>query len=57
MHRREYQSLTLAFHSKNMAKAKELIAKFQDEFEALLECDSGADNVYQFNMQFFSFDS
>ncbi len=47
---RDFTSIVMPINTKKMKAAKELIRKFQDDLESLLE-DSKADEVYSFNMQ------
>lgn len=49
---REFTSLTLPIKKSNIPKAKELIRRFIDEFDEIIEDESG-DSVYQLNLQFF----
>lgn len=49
---REITGLTLPIAKDNLAKAKELIKKFVDDFDSLVENTKG-DSVYQLNVQFF----
>lgn len=49
---RELNATTLALHHRDLAKAKQLIRKFQDQFCRTLEKGSG-DSVYQLGIQFF----
>lgn len=47
---RDFTSIVMPVNTKKIKAAKELIRKFQDDLESLLE-DSKADEVYTFNMQ------
>jgi uncharacterized protein (TIGR02147 family) len=49
---REHGSITFAFKMKDMAKAKEMLRQFQDEFSDSFESDE-ADEVYRLSLAFF----
>ena len=49
---REITGLTLPIAKKDLPKAKELIKKFIDDFDTLIE-DTKGDSIYQLNLQLF----
>jgi uncharacterized protein (TIGR02147 family) len=49
---RSINGMTLTINQKDVPKAKELIAKFQDQLCKLMEAKNG-DSTYQLNVQFF----
>lgn len=52
MELRDISSLTLTMHENRLPEAKEMIAKFRNEFDAAFDTDD-ADGVFQLNVQLF----
>lgn len=53
LEKREFGTVTLALRKSDLPRAKEFIREFRDKFNLEFSAVSGAESIYQLNLQFF----